>query len=570
MRQMDVVVMLHSHLPYVLNHGRWPHGSDWICEAAIDAYLPLLESLRSLQSDNVAAPLTIGVTPILANQLAHATFARELDDYFTQRLAACDDAVSALVTGGEEDQLPLVGFWRARLVRLQRLFHDIAGDLPAAWRRLQDAERIELTTSAATHGFLPLLSRDESIRLQLHLGASEHRRFFGRAAEGCWLPECAYRPGGAWEPLPGEGARERSGLEGHLEDAGFRYTFVDSHMAQAGSPLGVYGELFGGEAGHVVNGVAPQLATRTPYTACRVTRAAVLPGIAALVRDPRSSLQVWSRHGGYPGDGAYLEFHKIRWPGGLRLWRVTDPSVGLGEKASYDPAVAHRTAHDHAVHFAQLMHGIADDQLPHGGTVIVAPFDTELFGHWWFEGPDFLEDFYRELPWHAPLRATTAGAHVDAHAPDDAVRLRAGSWGRNGDYTMWLGERVNWTWPVVWGIEERFWSLAPRALGDARVHEILAQAAREMLLLQSSDWPFIMSTGDVEDYAVRRFTGHAGDCDRLLDALVSALDGGDADPGTTLARALQRRDDVFPDILPSIASALDRERAGSTIRAGRR
>ncbi len=556
MHQIDVVVMLHSHLPYVLNHGRWPHGSDWICEAAIDTYLPLLESMRVLQAANVAAPLTLGITPILANQLEHPTFTRELEDYFDQRLAACDEAAGSLVATDEEHLLPLAGFWRERLQRLRRLFHDIGGDLPAAFRELQDAGRVELAASAATHGFLPLLARDESIRLQLFLGASEHRRLFGRDAEGCWLPECAYRPGGTWSPLQ-NGATERTGLETHLEEAGFRYTFVDSHMARAGSPLGVYGELFGGEAEHVVDGIAPQLAVRTPYRACRVTRAGALPGLAALVRDPRSSMQVWSRHGGYPGASPYLEFHKIRWPGGLRFWRVTDPTAGLGDKAPYDPEAARHTAREHAVHFAHLMHRIAEEHLPTGGNVIVAPFDTELFGHWWFEGPDFLADFYRELPWHSPLRATTAGQHVDAHTFGDPVQLSAGSWGRNGDFTMWLGERVSWTWPVVWRTEARFWSLASRALGEPATHEILAQAAREMLLLQSSDWQFIMSTGEVEDYAVRRFTGHANDCDRLLDALSLALDGGDVDAGTDLARELQRRDDVFAGILPAIASALD-------------
>jgi 1,4-alpha-glucan branching enzyme len=154
------------------------------------------------------------------------------------------------------------------------------------------------------------------------------------------------------------------------------------------------------------------------------------------------------------------------------------------------------------------------------------------------------------------------------------VRLAEGSWGANGDFSMWNGPLVAWTWPIVWEVEDRFWSLAPHALGDRRTHEVLAQAARAMLLLQSSDWQFIISTGEVEDYAIRRFTGHADDCRRLLNAIEEVLDGGDADGAMRLARELQERDDVFRDILPSIRAALGEQQpaagAASPVRpAGR-
>lgn len=560
MNQVDVVVMLHSHLPYVLNHGRWPHGSDWICEAAIDTYLPLIEKFRALDAMNVAAPVTIGFTPILANQLEHPTFANELEDYFEQRLGFCDEAPASLTSTGDGHLLPLVEFWRARLVRLRLLFHEIGRDIPREIRRLQDAERLEVTTSAATHGFLPLLARDESIRLQLALGAAEHRRIFGRAAEGLWVPECACRPAGPWAPLGGQAPVPRAGTEAHVAWAGFRYFFADAHMARAGRPLSLYAEWLGGTAYRVASAPDEDPAlppVRTPYEAYRVTDATAPREVAALVRDPRSSAQVWSRHGGYPGSAPYLEFHKIRWPGGLRLWRVSPPGTGLGDKQPYVPDEARRQATWHASHFAALLDQVGTAQRARGGTVIVAPFDTELFGHWWFEGPDFLGDLYGHLPAHPALRASTAGAHLDAHAPRTGLQLAEGSWGKDGDFSMWHSPLVDWTWPVIWGVEQRFWSLAPRAVGDARVHEILAQAARAMLLLQSSDWQFIISTGEVADYAIRRFNGHAADCAALLDALESALGGGDADAGTRLAQEQQRRDDVFRVIVPSIRAALE-------------
>ncbi|MFN8582046.1 MAG: 1,4-alpha-glucan branching protein domain-containing protein [Gemmatimonadaceae bacterium] len=560
MQQTDFVLMLHSHLPYVLNHGRWPHGSDWICEAAIDTYLPLVDMLRRLERDNVAAPLTIGFTPILANQLEHPAFASELEAYFQQRLAACDDAPASLESTGDTHLMPLVAFWRRRLLRLRDLFDALSGDLIGEFRRLQDAERLEVTSAPATHPFLPLLSRDESIRLQLWLGRAEHARMFGRDPDGCWLPECAYRHEGPWRPMPDQPAQGfRCGLEPHVSEAGFRYVFVDSHMARAGLPLGIYGELFGGEAEHVAPETIEQAARHaplTPYRAYRITRPDAPVPVSALVRDPRASMQVWSRHGGYPGAAAYLEFHKIRWPGGLRLWRVSPNGTDLGEKEPYDPAIARREAHSHAVHFAQLLDAQAAEHAADPGDVMVVPFDTELFGHWWFEGPDFLADLYATLPQFRRVHAVTAGAHLDAHSSRRGLRLAEGSWGKDGNYSMWMNDHVAWTWPEVWAVEEAFWRVAPDALARPSLHPLLAQAARAMLLMQSSDWQFIMSTGEVHDYAVRRFTGHTADARQLIDALEDAVAGGDASRGKALVEEQQPRDDIFRTIIPSISAAL--------------
>ena len=396
---MDFVLTLHSHLPYVLNHGRWPHGSDWLTEAAVDTYLPMLETLRALDTERVAAPVTIGFTPVLANQLANPVFADELEAFLAQRLAACDEAPASLSGTGDANLLPLVGYWRDRLSRLQALFRAVNGDLITAFRALEDAGRLEIIGSAATHGFLPLLARDESIRFQLAVGTAEHRRLFGREPRGCWLPECAYRPRGAWDPWPGAPrAPLRRGIDEHLADAGFRYFFVDSHLPAAGAPLGIYGNLVTGPgaAPEAAAGPAPRRSLYRAYGVLSAGRARV----AAYVRDPRASSQVWSRHEGYPGDPWYLEFHKMRWPGGLKLWRVTGGDVDLGAKDRYDPAAAEARAQIHGEHFAGLLGRIAAEETRNPDGVIVAPFDTELFGHWWFEGPDFLGDAYRAIAAH--------------------------------------------------------------------------------------------------------------------------------------------------------------------------
>jgi 1,4-alpha-glucan branching enzyme len=548
---MEFILALHSHLPYVLNHGRWPHGSDWLCEAALDTYLPLLERLEELAAEETPTPVTIGFTPVLANQLASPAFAREMEEFFGQRLAACDEAPASFG--------PLVEFWRARFNRLRDLFRRIDANLVAAFRRLQEQGRLEIIGSAATHGYLPLLGRDESIRLQLAVGQHEHRRLFGVAPAGCWLPECAYRPRGKWR-----GKKVRRGIEQHLADAGFRYFFTDAHLARAGSPLGAYGDIpLGAERfdadrhdpGSPLPAGGRARAARSPYRAYRVSGRGVRPPVAALVRDPRSSMQIWSRHQGYPGDEWYLEFHKIRWPGGLKLWRVSGANVDLGGKRPYEPPVAHERAAGHASHFVHLLQSLAQQPADREGSgIIVAPFDTELFGHWWFEGADFLAATYRALRGSGKdgVRAVTASQHLEAHAPGTALQLAEGSWGANGDHSMWLNERTAWTWERLWRLEDAFWDVAPEALASAAARPVLAQAARELLLAQASDWQFIISTGAVVDYAERRFTLHCDDAERLIKALA----GGELEAAGRVAEELARRDDLFPNVLAQVAEAL--------------
>ncbi len=571
---MDFVLALHSHLPYVLNHGRWPHGSDWLCEAAIDTYLPLLGTLRGLAADGVPAPVTIGFTPVLANQLAAPAFAAELEAYFDQRLKACDEAAATFTGTPDEHLIPLAGYWHDRLQSLRALFRSVNGDLVAPFRALEEAGHIEIIGGAATHGFLPLLGRDESVRLQLLLGRAEHERLFGRPPAGCWLPECAYRPRGAWAPLPGgPTAKERAGTEEFVAEAGFRYFFTDAHLAAAGTPLSAYDEIPMGAERFDLHG-RPRRGTpsvrpieHSPYQAYRLRSHRSGPAaVAALVRDPVASAQVWSRHEGYPGDGTYLEFHKIRWPGGLKLWRVTGNGIDLGEKQPYDPAAARGRAADHATHFVHLLDRIAHaESLGDRGDVVVAPFDTELFGHWWYEGPDFLGEVYRRFTETRDVRPTTATSHLRDRTPATTLQLAAGSWGANGDYSMWLNDETAWTWQRLWPLENAFWDAAPAALALAGARPVLAQAARELLLAQASDWQFIISTGEVADYATRRFTLHCDDAERLLAMLAR----DDLESGAALAEELRQRDDVFPDILPHIAAALAAPRSRGARRAKR-
>lgn len=545
--QADFVLVLHTHLPFVLGHGRWPHGSDWLMEAAVSSYLPLLEHCESLREERVDAPITLSVTPVLAAQLASAEFATEMRAFLAQRLAACDDAERffELSASGDSSLVPIVRFWRDEYSRRRRQFEALDGDLIRAFRSLERDGRIELMSSAATHGFLPLLARDESIRLQLFAGRAEHERLFGRAPSGCWLPECAYRPRGAWSPWSGgPSALMRDGIESHVRAAGYRFVVIDAHLAHAGRPLEAYGT---NQAAVAESGDAP----RSPYR--DYTIGSARGALRALVRDPASTRHVWSRDEGYPGAGRYLEFHKIRFPGGLRLWEVTGPGVSLGDKQPYDPAAARSLSHKHAAHFASLLDGIARDRTSRVERLIVAPFDSELFGHWWFEGPEFLAEAYRSMRSRDGVRPVTASMHIARARTATSLDLPAGSWGRNGDFSMWLNPRTLWTWTRLWAVEERFWRAAPAALALPPARPVLEQAARELLLAQASDWQFIISTGEVTDYGERRFLLHV----EAVEELVGALERGDDLAGAARRAAEMRsRDWLFPAVLDAVERVL--------------
>lgn len=552
---MDLVLALHSHLPYVLHHGRWPHGSDWICEAAVDTYLPLLDMLNGLEVEGVACPITLGITPILGAQLEHRSFRTELRAFFEQRLAACDEAIADFRQSGEKTLTPIAEYWRGRLARLERLFERIDGDLVRAFRRHEEAGRIEIMSSAATHGFLPLLGRDESIRFQLGVGRAEHRRMFGRDPAGCWAPECAYRPRGPWHPHPEAPDRGiRPGIEEFLGLAGYRYFFTDSHLAQAGRTLGLYRRSNLPEGTFATDDPLELPAARSPYRAYLVTPRAELPPVTTLVRDPLSARVVWSRHQGYPGDGRYLEFHKIRFPGGLKFWKVTDPNVDLGGKLPYDPNGARARVRTHATDYARVLRQIAAEEGAQGGQLITVPFDTELFGHWWFEGVDFLTDVYRALRSEPSPSPTPRMARdvLDRTPPTAAVELAEGSWGANGDFSKWLNPATEWTWTRLWQAEERFWNVVDRTLGTIESEEVLAQAGRELLLAQSSDWQFIISSETAADYASKRFYEHVENLERLLIPLESGVTTIES---RLLAADLRTTNDVFPDLLPALAAA---------------
>lgn len=317
-------LVLHAHLPLVVNHGRWPHGSDWVCEATFECYLPLLETAHRLLADGISPRWTISVSPILAEQLASPDFQKELSAYHEARRQACADNRAQFEREGRHELARLTDLWEAFYERMWELHRRIAGDIAGTLADLQRQGHVELLTCAATHGYLPLLSRDESIHLQLRTAVETHRRHFGQAPRGMWLPECAYRPRYEWTPPTGRARpgdrRLRPGLEELLAAHGLAYFVADAHLIAAGAPISPYRDYFTLDPGLTeARPEAPRGQRRSPYAPVTVAARGMAGRTAAFFRDPRTTFQVWSRDHGYPGDFAYLEFHKKHLPGGLRF-----------------------------------------------------------------------------------------------------------------------------------------------------------------------------------------------------------------------------------------------------------
>ena len=495
-------LVLHSHIPYVLSHGSWPHGMDWLYEAAAECYLPLLLAFERLAEEGLPPRVVMSFTPVLADQLKDPGFRSGFEEYLGMKAEiAADDIKYFRKTG--DPLLGLAEFWRDWYKSLKQTFRErCRGDILESFRRLQEAGQLEVMTSAATHGYFPLLGSDVSIAHQIRQGRHTHRRFFGREAAGFWVPECGYRPRYRWTSPFGGQAAERHGVDELLKAGGAGYFFVDTHLLKGGEVKGVYMERFPGlkllwekykKEYHPesADGKDPYL----PYLA----EPSLEPFFA---RDDMSGTQVWSRQGGYPGDGDYLEFHKKHFPGGLRYWKITSSSGDLALKEPYQPAAAREKVRVHARHFASLLEGILA-----GGDrrVIAALYDTELFGHWWFEGPEWIYHVMRELA-AGPVAARTASECLELCRPETIVSLPEGSWGQGGFHWIWFNTDTAWIWEKIYRVEDE----AAGLLEDSGAWDrrLLRQFFREKFLLESSDWPFLISTWTARDYAENRAAEH--------------------------------------------------------------
>ncbi|MEO8287753.1 MAG: 1,4-alpha-glucan branching protein domain-containing protein [Chloroflexota bacterium] len=572
--------VLHSHMPFYRGAGRWPHGEENLHEVMAETYVPLLEALTDLHEAGVKARVTLGVTPVLAEQLADPLIIEHFEEYVGQEIESATEDVKRFQESGDQHFLYLAHFYldwyRHVLNTFQvRFGRDIIGGL----RRLQDAGVVEILTSAATHPYLPLMQRDSTIYGQLELGKQVTERHFGKAPRAIWLPECAYRP--AYYASASDGSRyQRPGLETPLEDEGLRIFFSESTAIEGSKVLGraeretkelirstthtqVERDLYG----QVSDVIEKQGYEHAGFvTEKRVVpfdgagRAAGADGgtfesyyvrdsdVAVMGRNREVGEQVWAAAVGYPGDPVYREFHRKDAEHGFQYWRVTDNQADIAYKQPYEPYQAGQRTEEHARHFVSLVASqLREYGQRHGKPGFVASaYDTELFGHWWFEGVDWLKKVLTLLAESEEVELTTASDWLTSNPPDKAIDLPESSWGHAGTHITWINPETTWMWAAVHAAERRMEGLVerfPEAWGGTR--EALNQAARELVLLEASDWEFLYTTGQARQYSTDRFSEHV---DRFND-LAGTLEYGASDEKLSeLAASYRERDNPFADI----------------------
>lgn len=516
-------LVLHAHLPFV-RHPEYPDflEEDWLYEAISETYIPLLMAFNHLRDEGVKFRLTMSMTPplceMLSDQLLQERYVRHIEKL-------CELAEKEV----ERTRKEAPNFHSAALM-YRRHFNECREIFDGKYKRniiegfrdLQDSGHLEIITCCATHGFLPLMSNETAKRAQIQIARANYIKHFHRPPRGIWLAECAFNPGD----------------DAYLHEAGIRFFISDAHAILYGSPRprrGIY---------------APVI---TPHD------------VAVFARDTETSEQVWSSEIGYPGDPNYREFYRdlgydaqdfdyikpylhddgVRRNVGIKYHRITG-KVPLHEKEPYVPEWATERAASHAANF--MGNRIAQARHLHGtlgrAPMIVAPYDAELFGHWWFEGPQFLFYLFKNLHYDQNEILPISPADYEGIHPDNQQQTpSASSWGAEGYNRVWINGQTDWMYMHQHAAERRMVELAERfPNADGLILRALNQAARELLLAQSSDWAFIITTGTMVQYAVKRFKDHIHRFTKLYEMLTA----GTVDEPWLVD--VERRDTIFQEI----------------------
>jgi 1,4-alpha-glucan branching enzyme len=515
-----LMLVLHAHLPFV----RHPEYSkfleeNWLQEAISETYLPLLRVFRRLHADGVPFRLTMSISPTLSTMLTDPL----LQDRYIAHLGSLLELAGKEVerTASDPEMNALARMYQQRFQDNLKDYTETYGkNILKGFKSFQENGNIELITTTATHCFLPLLQvSPQGVDAQLQTAMDSHLDFIGRRSKGIWLPECGYYPG----------------LEERLARHDVEFFFVDTHSllyADKKPKYGVFAPVF------------------TPND------------IAAFGRDPETSRAVWSSDTGYPADPAYREYYRdigfdlpleyirpyihgndIRINTGIKYWSITGKT---NHKLPYNRAYALAKAAEHADHFIYMrlkqLERIAPlmDRTP----VIVSPYDAELFGHWWFEGPDWLETMIRKVAdTGGAIRMITPTDYLTEYPANQVATPSFSSWGNNGYAEVWLEHSNDWIYPHIYNSLELMTKLAkqfPQESGFRR--RALNQAVRELLLAQASDWAFIMKTGTMVPYAVKRTREHIHNFNKLYKSVLrNELD-------INWLIAVESKNNIFPKI----------------------
>jgi 1,4-alpha-glucan branching enzyme len=520
-----ISLVLHAHLPFV-RHPEAPAylEEEWFFEAITETYIPLILGFERLLKDEIDFRLTLSVSgsllAMLTDDLLKERYAQKLD-----KLIELGDKECARTWDHDRAYHDLAKMYRHRFVEIRDCWRRYDGDLVRALRAVQDAGKLEIITCVATHPFFPLLDRNwAAFRAQVHTAAQTYERLFGRRTQGMWLGECGYVPG----------------IDELLREEGVRYFFVDTHGLLFADPRPVFG-------------------VHAPVY-CR-------SGVAAFGRDVESSKQVWSAQEGYPGDPVYRDFYRdigfdlpmdyigpylqggVRIFTGFKYHAITHRS--LHDKRPYDGHLAYERAASHAGNFLFNRERQVEHLHAHMSRkpIIVAPYDAELFGHWWYEGPMFLELFFRKLQFdQGTVAPITPSGYLAEYATNQVATPSMSSWGEKGYAEFWCDGSNAWVYRHLHKIGERMVELAHKHRGGG-VGEVkeraLKQAARELMLAEASDWAFILKTGTTVQYATKRTIDHVTRFNRIYDGLMT---GRVDEAFVAFLSEAEKRDNLFPDV----------------------
>ena len=513
-----LALVLHAHLPYV-RHIEYEDCLEekWLFEAITETYIPLLHALEKLSNEGVPYRLTMSFSPTLLTMLSDELLQFRYQRHLEKSLELAQREIQRTTN---EPIFHRLAHMYEELLR--QAFITFRGryekNIITGFKHLQDKGNLELITSMATHSFSPLYSNQpQVVKAQVKLATQMYREDFGHKPQGMWLPECGFFPE----------------LDEILQQEGIRYFFVESHGLLFASPRPRYGI----------------------YTPIRTKS-----GVAAFARDVESTVQVWSADEGYPGDFMYREFYRdigydlpedyikeflpggIRSDTGFKYYRIT----GKGNwKEPYLPEQAHLKAILHAKDFIAKRKKQIEFLAAHmeQKPIVVSPYDAELFGHWWFEGPIWLENLLRETAIDPELETITPGEYLNRYPNLQVCTPCASSWGYMGYNDVWLNSSNDWIYRHLHQAGERMIDLADRYHDPSPLQKkALNQAARELLYAQSSDWAFIMKTGTMVDYAKKRTIEHLTRFNQLYEEITHEI------INEPWLNHLEKIDNIFPNI----------------------
>ncbi len=512
-----ISLILHAHLPFVRHpEHEYSLEEDWLYEAITETYLPVISLIENLADEGIASGLTLSLSPTLIEMLNDPLLQARYIRHMGKLIELSEKEIDRTDKSPQINELAVMYNRRYRsAMQLYEGRYD--GDLVSAFKALQDRGLVEIITCAATHAYLPLLAIDRrAIRAQIKIACDQYRAVFDRDPTGIWPPELGYF----------------EGLEQFYHDEGLRYFIADAHGLLFADP-------------------PPKRGVYAPAQ-CR-------NGLSVFGREMESSKEVWSSKTGYPGDPCYRDFYRDigfdreldyirpyiqpnghRKMTGIKYHKITS---GDDEKDIYDHPAAMDKAAEHADDFVRRrlaqVDGLDMDRVP----LIVSPFDAELFGHWWSEGPEFLNYLIRAVDECDELELITPLNYLDRHPDNETAEPSASSWGRRGYSEMWIDEKNDWLHRHVHKASERMAELADRyPVAGGTLLRALNQAARELLLAQSSDWAFIMTSGASSHYAQKRAKQHIHRFHQLYEEIIADS------VNETYLREIEDRDNLFKNM----------------------